>query len=203
MPKDSLLNLILKASSKDSAECIPKATSEKADQHDYLTSNLTKSEDRPMQSFESSQTTNAHIATKSTTKSILFVRKFIKFCALDTNENNSFTETNEQISLSSTHIPSSTTQILHKITHSVINLEDFSNPQETTSVSFVEKKHCPENFRNFDNRCIFVSTEFKNWYEARLECEEINSRLIIPDTIYTFERIFLPLAYELNQDFWV
>lgn len=131
------------------------------------------------------------------------MRKFIKFCALDTNENKSLPlEPPEQILISSTHIPPST-QVLHKDTESINNIEDFSNPSKTTSVTLAEKILCPENFRNFDNRCIFVSTEFKNWYEAKLECEEVNSRLIIPDTIFTFERIILPVAYELNQDFWV
>lgn len=200
LPKNSLLNLILKASSGDSAECVQQNTSRRA----IISEKTTTSKEIILASPELKPITNVDIP-HSTTTSILFIRKLIKFCALDTNENSSVPLplwTHQPFVLSSTSTPSTTSFLVDDIQPNLMPIED-QRPEKTTDLPLIENKQCPENFRNYENRCIYVSTEFNNWYEARVKCEELKSRLIIPDTIFTFERVLLPVAYELSQDFWV
>ncbi|RNA32033.1 hypothetical protein BpHYR1_025345, partial [Brachionus plicatilis] len=201
LPKNSMLNLILKASSSDSAECIQKESSQNVDQSSNQ-KNLTKNEDKALTSSETNQMSNAH-TTHSSTKSILFVRKFIKFCALDTNENSSTPFETQEPSLATTTSNPLTTTAYGEQLQSSLMVEKIFPSEKTTTLPILEQKMCPENFRNYGKRCIYVSTEFKNWFEAKKKCEELHSRLIIPDTIFTFERVLLPVVYELNQDFWI
>ncbi|CAF1125021.1 unnamed protein product [Brachionus calyciflorus] len=55
------------------------------------------------------------------------------------------------------------------------------NVQQSISDTLTIPK-CPENFIEYQNECLFISQEDKTWTEALLECQQLNSTLLIVPT---------------------
>ncbi|CAF0868958.1 unnamed protein product, partial [Brachionus calyciflorus] len=235
-PRNSLLNLVISASSNDLTMC-NKSICKETKQTDKLkiTSNLTETQPNDLRKnieetieepVTSSILTDMSMDVLNTT-SITYIQKFIEFCGFEnkdydsiSNENlNNFT--NDSIITSEIPLIPESTELF--TTTLVPNIEEQfqTNTDEiSTSVLYTtipdttllvpetttlpqDKKQCLENFKQIDDKCIYISNERSSWSHAKSECEKLKSRLVIPDSEDTFEKVILPLTEIINEDFWV
>ena len=231
LPKNSLLNLVISASSRNLQDC-KELHKDENHKHNDENTNLKEEEDKSDSLEEPFEPTEApsimdlgNENTNLSTKSIAYIRRLIDFCGLQGDEKNNTTKdmfsleklnttqnsqlfyyfnlamntTKQVTSETSTSEKSSTS----KTTTPIQQTTTPTTEETSTTQNELTKRVCPENFRDLEGLCIQVSTEKTNWIEAKSKCENLKSRLLIPNSVATYEKIILTLAEEIQQEFWV
>lgn len=188
MPKNSLINLVIQASSNNVYCITPQPGCSQTSKASNESTNSPKS-----------YTSNDVLTTSTSTITTLKPRfrtkilSLIKFCALtdDTDEN-----TEQKIYYPRNIFPTKSPEYSEEILNS-------TDSTQTTLINIELNSICPEDFKVYNNHCVYVSEYKTNWSNAKLMCEILNARLIIPDSGFKYEKILAEIVNEIKEDLWV